>query len=279
MELAQLRERIAEELERPRPLSEQVGRHLSSTYGVGREEMGSFLDNSLAGLEDFEIDLILSPIFTPALSDQAIFAPLLGLRALEAGEINGLIGALVERPTRASLETDDGTRHSIVLREVSIERFVRRLPLDGSLPVALLQQLLEAAPKDDLPTALAVARRAVWNVSRRAILERYVAQAQRQTQWALTDLLHVLRLVETYEPATLEEFRERLPGWTEAVRRDANAALNPRPFFNERVEDLHGGGRDQRRAADPKAADRQMELISLQRLGKLLAAEEANPGQ
>src|SRR5262245_53605570 len=54
---------LAAELERPRPVSSQVIKHLTATYAVEREAIGTFLAQELSKLEDYEIDLILSPLF------------------------------------------------------------------------------------------------------------------------------------------------------------------------------------------------------------------------
>lgn len=263
---------LAAALERPRQLPAQVLRHLGSAYEVDRDGIGAFLDQALAPLEDYEIDLILSPAFTPSLVDQALFAPLLDGRALSAAAIDQLIAQLTERPTVASLVTDDGQAHRVPLRPVTIERYVRRLRLDGSIPESLQERIVSAAPAPDRGLALAVARRAIWsNPARRAILEQYLERAGAPGAWRADDLTTLLRLVETYEPAGLADLHERLPGWIEAVRRDAEAAANPKPFFNERVEDLHGGGRDQRRPGDAKSAARAAELAALTRIQDLLA--------
>ena len=65
---------LAAELEKPRPLPPQVIKHLAGTYGVSRDGVSEFLLTQLGTLEDYEIDLVLSPAFTPTLSDQAVVA-------------------------------------------------------------------------------------------------------------------------------------------------------------------------------------------------------------
>ncbi len=269
---SELTDRLAEELERPRPLPAQVVRHLTTTYDLDPEAIGTFLAERLDGLEDYEIDLLLSPMFTPALSDQARFAPLLGAQALSPNDLDALMAALASRPTIAHLVTDDGTIHPAKLRSVTIDRYVRRLRLDGSIPDAMHRRLVAVAPAGDHGLALAVARRATWNhPGRQALLGRYLERVQASGAWSATDLLTLLRLTETYEPAGLEDFLARLPGWIEAVRRDVTSASSPKPFFNERVEDLHGGGRDQRRLNDKQTAETQATLESMQQLRPILS--------
>src|SRR5689334_16989116 len=189
MELDQLRARLAEELERPRALPAQVVRHLNSAHGLGREEVGAFLDGPIGLLEDYEIDLILSPAFTPGFADQARFAPLLGGDGLSPEALDQLIRGLVARPTVARLETEDGTSHAVPLREVTIERYVRRLRLEGAIPEALHARLRALVPAPDQGPALAVARRAAWNAARRPLLEHYVERATAAGEWRTEDAL------------------------------------------------------------------------------------------
>jgi hypothetical protein len=47
-------------------------------------------------------------------------------------------------------------------------------------------------------------------------------------------------------------------------------ASGPKPFCNERVQDLHGGGRDQRRLENARIIAKQRELDFLARLQTLL---------
>ncbi|HSU87650.1 MAG TPA: hypothetical protein VLL56_02380, partial [Terriglobia bacterium] len=122
---------LAAELERPRELSPRVLNYIGDTYSVEKEGIGTFLVEELPKLEDYEIDLVLSPVFTPKLADQAVFAELLGRDSVPREQWPAIIQELVARPTRAQLLTLDGKAHTVVLREVTIERYVHRLRLEG----------------------------------------------------------------------------------------------------------------------------------------------------
>ncbi len=270
MDTSALLAALARELERPRELPDQVVRHLNTAYGIGPEEVGAFLDTRLADLEDYEIDLVLSPIFTPALPDQAKFVTWLGATALTEAAIAELVDTLTRRPTVAHLITSEGASHAVTLRAVTIARYVRRLRLDGAIAEPIHHRLKLVTTDANRDLAFAVARRSIWTAAGRLeILQRFFDQAQ-EWDWTPADLLTLLRLVEGYEPSGFNDFHQRLPGWIESVRREANAAINPKPFFNERVEELHGGGRDQRPAGDVRAEARQNELKLLLHLQRML---------
>lgn len=261
---------LASELERPRPLLPQVVKHLCGTYSLERDALGPFLVEELPKLEDYEIDLILSPVFTPSLRDQAVFAELLGVDTVPPAEWPRLVQQLVARPTRAPLVTDDGQSHTVPLREVTVERYVHRLRLGATIPASLFELLSRRAPAEDRPLLKAIARRAIWESdARRDILGRYLAAAIGTEHYCSDDAVDLLKLAETYEPVDTGDLLRRIPHWEQVLRHEINLASNPKAFFNERVEELHGGGRDQRRqdSAEPK----QRELAFLARLKPLLA--------
>lgn len=76
--------------------------------------------------------------------------------------------------------------------------------------------------------------------------------------------------METYEPVDSAEVLKRIPHWEQVLRQAINEAASPIPFFNERVQELHGGGRDQRKQDDSNIITREKELQFLERLGKVL---------
>ena len=269
-------EALAAELERPRELPAQVINHLSGTYALDRDALGPFLVSELPKLEDYEIDLALSPVFTPTLPDQAIFAEMLGQTSVPAAEWPGLIQQLVARPTRAQLATADGQAHSVPLREVTLERFVHRLRLDATIPENLFNLLQHLPPAADRPLLKAIARRAVWeNEARREIFIHYLTSATASDDYRLNDAVELLKLAELYQPTALTALRAQIPHWQQVLRQEINEAASPKPFFNERVQELHGGGRDRRRQDDTRVTMKENELAFLARLQRVLAEPAA----
>ena len=270
--MPQLLELLAIELERPRELSAQVIKHLGSAHAQDRETIGTFLVANLPRLEEFEIDLILSPLFTPTLHEQAVVAELLGAGALPASHWPELIQQLVARPTVARLVGESGEVYSVPLREVTIARFVNRLRLGGLVPEPLFKWISQLPHSPDRPALKALARRAIWeHEPRREILSRYLRSGTNAKEYRLDDALELLRLMETYEPADLKDLLSRVPYWQRVLRHEISVAFDPKPFFNERVQELHGGGRDQRRQDDGRIAGKVRELEALDRLARLLA--------
>jgi len=256
---------LAAELERPRAVTAQVGKHLADTHGVARENFGDFLVRELPGLEDFEIDLILSPLFTPTLQEQSIFAEFLGRESVPGATWPALVQQLAARPTIAQLKTEDDAIHLVPLRDVTIERFLHRLRLEATICETVFAEIEKCPPEVDRALLKAVARRAVWeHPGRKEILLRGIKAFEQQSD----DLVALLTLAETYQPGDMSDLLARIPPWKQTLRQEINSA-GAKPFFNERVQDLHGGGRDQRKQNESRALALENELAFLERLEKL----------
>jgi hypothetical protein len=265
-----LLETIAVALERPRDLTAQVIKHLADAHGVAREDVGVFLETALPHLEDYEVDLICAPLFTPSLNDQAAVAELLARESIAAADWPELVRPLVGRPTRAQLRTEAGRLHAVPLREVTVERWVHRLRLDGTIAGDIFKLIGSLPQAPDRALLKAVARRAIWEKGERwAILARYLTAIG--DAFRADDATALLKLVETYEPADIAELLAQIPHWQQVLRQEINDS-GAKPFFNERVEELHGGGRDQRRQDNSRVAAKESEQAFLQRLQRVLGA-------
>ena len=263
-------ETIAAELERPRDVTNQVAKHLDGTYGIEHDNIGRFLEDRMPLLEDDEHDLILSPLFTPKLADQAIIADVMGSTVLAKQDWPALIEDLANRPTVAHLVTSDRQPHPVRLRAVSIERFVNRLRLDGSISGSV-SRLIDKAPAADQPMLKAVARRAIWESNpRAAMLERLLSKSLASGSFSLKDCVDLLRLAEDYQPADASAMLERIPKWQKLLEDEIDSGGTAKPYFSQAVQQLHGGN-NQRQADEARTESKRAELAFLNRLQKLLS--------
>ena len=262
---------VARELEKPRPILKQVVDHASSRHDVSRDEFGPFLENVVGGLEDVEIDLLFSPQFTPTLVDQAAFSPTIDEERLSEDRWSDLTAALTERPTVARLITEDGVEHAITLTDISIGRFVTRLNLDAEIPEPLAKLLESMPPAEDRDLLKAVARRPCFRRdSARDVLFQFLVKTTADDAYSLADTLLLLELMETYKPADIADLLWRIPHWLDVLENEVTAAGQPKPFFAERVQELHGGGRDQRHADGSLIDRKKRNMEFLKRLETLL---------
>jgi hypothetical protein len=264
---------LARELARPRPLLKQVTDHLCSHYSLARDELVRFLTDELARLEDYEVDLIFSPMFTPTLEDQAAFSDLLETATLPAIACPELIDRLAALPVIGRVIVEDGQEVPVKLRPVVIARFVNRLNLDVAVPAVLAKLLNSLPPAGDRALLKALARRPIWQAEpRREILFRFLVATTSGDAYHRDDLVALLKLMETYQPRDAAEVLARLPHWREVKRKEIATANTPKPFFSERIQEMHGGGRDQRSQQQTPVAVWQAELAFLEKLQQVLSA-------
>jgi hypothetical protein len=267
--MSELVERLAAELERPREVTRQVANYIVRTYGVEDDAIGDFFVQKLPQLEDDETDLTLSPLFTPKLRDQAAFADFLGSAGIAREEWPALVQQLEARPTRAQFITSDGRQHAVMLRAVTIERYLYRLRLDGAITASVLA-LLRGTPAADQPLLKAVARRPIWeNDGRRDILITYLENAVQRDSFRIQDAVDLLNLVESYKPATLPELNSSIPRWVESLRHELRTSAT-KPFFNPKAQEMHGGDRNQRQQDQVRLSAKENELAFLERLAEIL---------
>jgi hypothetical protein len=264
-------ETLARELERPRELPPRVINYINGYYGIDYDAIGAFLTGDLSKLEDDDIDLVLSPLFTPRLADQSAFAEVLGNASVPPDQWPMLIQELVNRPTRAQLVTPDGKSHAVNLREVTIERYVQRLRLEGRISEPVAQQLDRVLVEADRPTLKAIARRAVWEkAGAQNILVRYLSNAIDRGSYSLEDALALMDLVEGRKPVDLADLQARMAGWQEALRQQIEGTTGGR-FFHSDIQLMHGGSRDQRHQDDQRMSAKERELAFLKRLQLILS--------
>jgi hypothetical protein len=155
---------------------------------------------------------------------------------------------------------------------VTLERFVHRLRLDGSVGSDIAGLIRHLFAEVDRSLLFAVARRAIWNTSARVeVLRRHLA-APHDASTVAADAPALLRLMETAEPEDAPDILGRIPAWTETLRQQIAEAGQPKMFFNEQVRYMHGGGRDQRSPAPDASTAKRAELEFLGRLQAVLAA-------
>jgi len=264
---------LATELERPREVKSQVVRYLNGNYGIDEQSVGAFLVHDLPNLEDYEIDLILSPVFTPTLTDQAVFAELLGGESVARENWPGIVQELAARPTRAELITSDRQRHCIPLREVTIERYVNRLRLEATIPQSFWP-LVDLTPAAEHPMLKAIARRAIWeSEGRYRIFLRYVTVSIGRKQFDQRNALMLLNIVENYKPADAADMLAHIQQWQEALRKQIEITGASKPFFMQQIQEMHGGDRDYRQHEIARLAAKQEELEFLLQLEKAFRSE------
>ena len=269
----QLIEALAKELKKPREVTDRLFDHVWGTYEIDRDDVGAFLEEQLDELEDYEHELILSPLFTPKLEDQALFAELLGPDPVQKEMWPDVVGKLEMRPVTAQVVTHEGTTHAIVLREVVLERYVSLLRLEADVDASIWTGIQAEPFASEGSTFKAIVRRATWErEGRLEILRTYLGAENQVDLYETGDGLRFLGLVEDYKPRNLGYLAERVPQWEDALRKELEEGDRAKPFFHEQIKENHGFDRDQRQLDETQIQEKQDHLAFLGRLLKVLPA-------
>ena len=78
--------------------------------------------------------------------------------------------------------------------------------------------------------------------------------------------------MESYKPADVTDLLARIPPRQQALEGEINKAFGPKPFFDGRVQEMHGGERDQRRQDDVRMSAKENEFEFLGRLQQILSS-------
>src|SRR5204862_1282515 len=104
----------------------------------------SFLLAAAGLLQEYELDIVFAPVFTPTLDERAEVADLLFHWRPSERQLGQIIPQLCERVGHALVLLPDGSQAKLTLHEVMIERFVRLLRLDAAADATTAAALRDA---------------------------------------------------------------------------------------------------------------------------------------
>lgn len=268
-----IEQRLVSDLTRRRELPPQVKRHLMSVHGVAEDEIGRFLAERLAGLEDFEREQMFAPLFTPTLEDRAGYADLLLCHAVSDDDVEAAVKRLARRGLHCPVEVPGGGDFPLPLEEVLIARYARLLRLPAAPPADLAERLARAIPADDRCLALAQLRDPAWpSPAKYAWLAAFLDVVAARKGFSLltfdflTDLVRDCTDVQTARLLALTE------GVLGEKRQNFSVGGSAKPFFSRHIEEWHGHAHDHRRFDSDEVEQKQRVLEMLTDLAADLQA-------
>lgn len=152
----QLKARIAAVLCRPIPMKPQTERQLAQHLAEHDANTASFLLCASQVLEDYELDIVFGPLFTPTLDQRAELADVLLEGRPTDAQVRQIIGALCDEVSHVTVRLPDGTDAALTTHEVMIERFVRLLRLDGAPEPETARRVHETLSAELAPLGVAL---------------------------------------------------------------------------------------------------------------------------
>ncbi|MBF0183293.1 MAG: hypothetical protein HQM06_02725 [Magnetococcales bacterium] len=230
-----LLECIRRELSRPREMSVRVGSAVCSLLDV-RDPLDGLTREILQQREPYEIEWLLSPMFTPDDQERErceVALPLSGIDEETAERLELLLSA-----EGIYCQISFGHRERMVpVMPVVIERYLRLLHLRDSvnpLLIALLQSWPEAGERSALTS---LARRKVWQTDQWAqvFLMAWQAMLARQS-FQVEKFRFLTEFITSYRPSDHAELISSLTNLVAAYHQD-----HEHPVYNQQLEHYQGG--------------------------------------
>ena len=144
----QLRARIASILRRPRMLKPQTERQVVRYLDEHGSTLANFLLCAAGALEEYELDVVFGPVFTPTLDERADVADLLFHWRPTAQEVGQLSRDLSKDLATTAVRLPDGSEAELTFHEVMAERYVRLLRLEHAPEPSVTAALRDALPAE-----------------------------------------------------------------------------------------------------------------------------------
>ncbi|MBY0451166.1 MAG: hypothetical protein K2X01_11135 [Cyanobacteria bacterium] len=238
-----LLELLKQDLSAPRELSAQVMHVIVDQFGFAEESLAAFFAEKASTLEDFELDLIFSPLFTPSTADRERYVRVLGPDCLQATDLHHLSEALVSLGEEGNLQAQlalslsAGPVFSMPLKDVMIDRYLHRLALDKTLPAEVFAVIADPATALQEPDKAALnvlGRETVWQTRERyTLLIAMIQVSLARNTFSIDRLRYLTDFMRTYRPASAFD----LPKQLESLIRSCESDLEN--IRNRRYHDPH----------------------------------------
>lgn len=235
-------EMLVNDLSAPRVLLEQVMNYINDHYNYSNEDLYRFFDEKYPQLEDYEVDLTLSPQYTPAEHHRLEYIPVLGAKHLSKMELAELKRRLEDSKLECVMKSPDGrTELKVPVHETSIERYVNLLRLDLPLPEAIYKEILANVPEESRNEVNLMAREDVWQKDpRQQILVAYLRVFKHRNSFSTVKVSFLTNFVRTYRPASLLELDRQLESLIESCNVDMEN-VQGRGFHDEYLKAMNVG--------------------------------------
>lgn len=240
------------DLTAPRILLAQVLDEIGDRYGYPETRLPLFFTEKMPQLEDYEVDLLFSPQYTPAEHNRLEYIPLLGAAALSPAEVARLKRDLNEEALTVLLRTPDERVEVVVpLHEMFIERYVNLLKLDQPLPAGLYDEIARYVPEASRNEINLLARESIWREEGRTrILVAFLRLCAARNTFSTLKISFLANFVRTYRPVGLEDLPRQLESLIRSCRADMET-VDTRGFHDEQLKALNAGNR----LVEPNAGD------------------------
>ena len=257
---------IATMLHRPRELKPQTQRHLYDHVDGQDADFPDFFARAAQELEDYQIEILFAPIFTPDFNEQLEVTECLTDYFPTPDETVDLIGELTASVASCPIVLPDGSTAPLGLHEVLIERFVKLLCFDRVPDQKVTDTTLQNLSEDSGKLALTLMRRTGMTPAHQEWLAHFLVfvsdrhPLEREMLEALVDFLASQNKLDH------EGLSKSLDGLLRATVDAGNFAQQGRRYWSSDVAEHHQfrgqGIIDEKQVEDAKREARILELLT-----------------
>lgn len=255
----ELVKKIIEELSAERVLTKQVLDHLVSHHEVNLENLGEYFRRvretttvEIDDIEDYEIDLAFSPLFTPRLRDRAKYSKLLDHGDVRPDEMEGFIDTIMQAKCEAKFRCHD-TVFAMPLHEVLIRRYVRLLNLTTQLSPRMKKAVEQYVPEPEQDTAKALAKDSVWLAEHRQdFLISFLKVFKEKNNFTMDKMDFLTDFVRTYRPMSILNMDSMLHNLIEACHEDIHKIEGGHYLYYHDLVERHYMGSDNEQSLSEK---------------------------
>lgn len=255
----ELVKKIIEELSAERVLTKQVLDHLVSHHEVNLENLGEYFQRvretttvEIDDIEDYEIDLAFSPLFTPRLRDRAKYSNLLDQADVRPEETEEIIDSIMQVKCEAKFRYHDAV-FAMPLHEVLIRRYVRLLNLTTQLSSRMQKAIEQYVPEPAHDIAKALAKDSVWLAERRQdFLISFLKVFKEKNNFTVDKMDFLTDFVRTYRPMSILNMDSMLHNLIEACNEDIHKIEGGHYLYYHDLVERHYMGSDNEQSLSEK---------------------------
>lgn len=240
----QLKQALRQGLIQGRQMKDQTERHLQEALADNDLELQPFLDGVLERLEDYEIEIIFGPLFTPKLDELATYSELLFHCRPTQTDLEQLVAELTAEGLASDIVLPDDHRASLPLHQVLIERYVRLLRLYQAPAQDAATIIRDALPAELWNLALALARQRCWN-GHQDWYAAFLLWRKTKRPWGMDDLSNFHEFIDGLQKFDVTKLVTGALSTLEATRIALSKANLGRMYLSSNVAEhhsFHGSG-------------------------------------
>jgi hypothetical protein len=225
---------ITRQLAAPRAIAVQVLDALLTQHQQTETTLPHYLQTTLPTLDDTDIDLLMSPAFTPTFDQRSACIALLADKTLTNQDQASLVTALDALPAQTTFTLPDGSAVTFTVPEVCLQRYVRLMQLNRAINPDVYQQLQAQVKPAEQPVYQTLARDVAWT-GREAMLQTLLPVLVSQPS---TMARQMTDFVRTYRPDSLSDLDRHLESYIRSCESDLNRA-GEMSFHDERLKEKY----------------------------------------